>query len=548
MARAAPWRQTCPQTIRSIQQLAVLSPLFLLRQSGPAAYIVQESDAKPVQVRLGDPHYCSCKDHQKSRDLCLHICWVLLKKLQLKPFNALSYQLGLVPREMAALLEPPRQERRVSRKPSKAQAESQSSVPRRPVQPDDICPICLLSFRDSKLPVVHCRFSCGNAVHTRCMLQVARHQLDSQDVSSHRLLTCPLCRGPFCRGTELAEAAKRRVALPVARTRGLSPVSSHDVTCVFCRIHPVVGNLYRCLQCPQVLMCPQCVSCPEYAELHSNHGYAVKKDKWQPVRAANWTPSRPVKPRVPSKQVEDEVDTLVLRPCAYCGLGFQVSDVWAGQWKDFLLHKSCVEQLRGDQRACNPRMSGGLPLIDMTTLMGPPEVRVVRLSLTTRPQEPRAPPPELPRAPRPPRQHVSPLRVRPRRTKKKKKSQQIQTDADMDSKLPLSVTLGRALGAQVQPLMAILMSPRARTCSLDSDVSGEEEHSDEDEKTSSKAKVPLLSITSLELPELAPARNPQCQLVRRVRTSVRRTRQPAPCAVAAAQNIACAGHGLSARK
>lgn len=32
----------------------------------------------------------------------------------------------------------------------------------------------------------------------------------------------------------------------------------------------------------------------------------------------------------------------------------------------------------------------------------------------------------------------------------------------------MSVTLGRALGAQVQPLMAILMSPRVRTCSLDS--------------------------------------------------------------------------------
>lgn len=35
-------------------------------------------------------------------------------------------------------------------------------------------------------------------------------------------------------------------------------------------------------------------------------------------------------------------------------------------------------------------------------------------------------------------------------------------------RLPMSVTLGRALGAQVQPLMAILMSPRVRTCSLDS--------------------------------------------------------------------------------
>lgn len=46
--------------------------------------------------------------------------------------------------------------------------------------------------------VVHCRYSCGNAVHTRCMVQVARHQLASDDVSTARLLTCPLCRSVSC--------------------------------------------------------------------------------------------------------------------------------------------------------------------------------------------------------------------------------------------------------------------------------------------------------------------------------------------------------------
>ncbi|XP_054272502.1 E3 ubiquitin-protein ligase ZSWIM2-like [Macrosteles quadrilineatus] len=194
MARAAAWRQLCPPQVRALQELASLRPLFLLRQSGPTAFIVQEAEEKPVQVRLGDPHHCSCKIHHKSRELCLHICWVLLKKLRLRMSNPLSYQLGLVPRELGDLLEPRGLPRTVPRKPARARAEQQAVVARRPPQSEDLCPICLLPFGDSQLPVVHCRYGCGNAVHTRCMVQVARHQLDSQDLGTDRLLTCPLCR------------------------------------------------------------------------------------------------------------------------------------------------------------------------------------------------------------------------------------------------------------------------------------------------------------------------------------------------------------------
>ncbi|XP_054273597.1 uncharacterized protein LOC128993619 [Macrosteles quadrilineatus] len=212
---------------------------------------------------------------------------------------------------------------------------------------------------------------------------------------------------------------------------------------------------------------------------------------------------------------------------------------------------TCVDQWRADpfrscSLSCKKGPPCGLPMIDLSTLLGPPEVRVVRLSLTTRPQDVRGPT-ELPRAPRPPRLTHSPLRLRPRRTRKKKGQKTSGGDTD-NNKLPLSVTLGRALGAQVQPLMAILMSPRVRSSSLHSDDSAEDERSEDEAKTSPKSKTPLLSITSLELPDLAPARNPACQPVRRVRTSVRRSRPPPPqCTVtnAQAQNISCAGLALT---
>lgn len=35
------------------------------------------------QVFLGDPHSCTCTAFRKEKDLCKHICWILLKKFRL---------------------------------------------------------------------------------------------------------------------------------------------------------------------------------------------------------------------------------------------------------------------------------------------------------------------------------------------------------------------------------------------------------------------------------------------------------------------------------
>jgi hypothetical protein len=44
------------------------------------------------QVLLGDPHVCSCRTYRQERELCLHICWTLLRKLGLRAADPLSYQ------------------------------------------------------------------------------------------------------------------------------------------------------------------------------------------------------------------------------------------------------------------------------------------------------------------------------------------------------------------------------------------------------------------------------------------------------------------------
>jgi hypothetical protein len=53
MARKSGWRLVCPEQVKGRQLLAIFggSRLFLLRQSGPAAYTLQEEGRKkPLQV------------------------------------------------------------------------------------------------------------------------------------------------------------------------------------------------------------------------------------------------------------------------------------------------------------------------------------------------------------------------------------------------------------------------------------------------------------------------------------------------------------------
>ena len=68
--------------------------IYILREVGPTGFLLkEESETRNVQVFLGDPHRCTCATFKKEKDLCKHICWVLLKKFRLSPRDPSNYLL-----------------------------------------------------------------------------------------------------------------------------------------------------------------------------------------------------------------------------------------------------------------------------------------------------------------------------------------------------------------------------------------------------------------------------------------------------------------------
>ncbi|RZF48436.1 hypothetical protein LSTR_LSTR016838 [Laodelphax striatellus] len=78
---------------------------------------------------------------------------------------------------------------------------------------------------------------------------IAKHQLESRNECLQ--IICPLCRGDFGTMSELRSA--KLSSNPVRKSNEDEKLASHTgYTCCSCNASPVIGNLYRCLQCTQV--------------------------------------------------------------------------------------------------------------------------------------------------------------------------------------------------------------------------------------------------------------------------------------------------------
>jgi len=83
MSRSIPWRRTCSDAVSWHQDEALSATIFILREIGPTGFLLKDdAEEKKVRVLLGDRHSCSCSQFTKERDLCKHICWILLKKFR----------------------------------------------------------------------------------------------------------------------------------------------------------------------------------------------------------------------------------------------------------------------------------------------------------------------------------------------------------------------------------------------------------------------------------------------------------------------------------
>ena len=88
MSRSVAWRRTCSDAASWHQDEAISATIYILREIGPTGFLLKDdAEDKKVRVFIGDPHKCSCSAFVKERDVCKHICWVLLKKFRVPRHN-----------------------------------------------------------------------------------------------------------------------------------------------------------------------------------------------------------------------------------------------------------------------------------------------------------------------------------------------------------------------------------------------------------------------------------------------------------------------------
>ena len=120
---------------------------------------------------------------------------MLLRKFRVPRENPVTFQLGLVEREINEILQGYLMRQSPETDQSGASSGSHDQLgPQREVGPEDVCPICQEELLGGKsLPLTYCKFGCGKSVHIKCMKIWAEHQKSTGE----KIIRCPLCRENF---------------------------------------------------------------------------------------------------------------------------------------------------------------------------------------------------------------------------------------------------------------------------------------------------------------------------------------------------------------
>ncbi|CAH8512495.1 E3 ubiquitin-protein ligase Zswim2 [Schistosoma haematobium] len=311
-----------PDIVRRNQEEAQNSTLYILKQYGPTFYLLQDGSKQKYKVQLGDVHTCSCGDFTKSRELCVHLCWILIRRFKVDPNNPVSWQSGLVEREISALLDGQHSATNNVTNLTQPKVLNEDKFDEKPsynlqrqIGENDICPICQdYLFSQVRLPVTFCRKNCGNSLHIRCMKVWTDYQRKQNPLGLMDYVKCPICRGDFAplhvlireftenvktdikKSTEpkhihnmtiigQANDAQRKLNIETMQTR------HSNTRCLSCLCSPILGNIYRCEICYQLgqdenlnpFLCSLCFR----SNKHLQHGLYVYREtshgKWLEV-------------------------------------------------------------------------------------------------------------------------------------------------------------------------------------------------------------------------------------------------------------------------
>lgn len=286
MSRSVAWRRTCNDVVFWRQCQALNATIYILRETGPTGFLLkEEGETKPVKVFLGDPHSCTCTSFMKDRDLCKHICWLILKKFRVPQNNPVTWQLGLVEREINDILfgatakqrKTPVRRWAASGPPGTTgfTADGRPTIQQREIGDDDCCPICQDELLGKHQPVTYCKFGCGNSIHIKCMKIWADHQ----KTSGEKTIKCPFCREDFG-PIELLKAESRNAMGVPAGGR----MDRHlNTRCQSCQVSPIEGKCYRCTACTDFHLCQSCFN----TSIHTSHPFEYRhkrNQRWRPAQ------------------------------------------------------------------------------------------------------------------------------------------------------------------------------------------------------------------------------------------------------------------------
>ncbi|CAF3887420.1 unnamed protein product [Adineta steineri] len=273
MARVSSYRVGCTQKCLQAQNDALNSTFFILRQTGPTAFVIKGNDERIFKVFLGDQHQCTCFAFQRDRELCKHICWLLLKRFRIPRTNPILWQRGLVEREINELLRGLTSDDDERYKLNHNYRHDigidvNNIVEQRPISENDVCPICQDEFLIKKLPVTYCRHGCGNNVHIKCM----KIWLDHQVSTGEKKIKCPLCREIFGTPEQLKEEFRTN------DDEQTEKFSIHlGYSCHRCRSCPIRGKCYKCTTCQDYFLCQTCFN----LNIHNEHSFDYREKSYQ---------------------------------------------------------------------------------------------------------------------------------------------------------------------------------------------------------------------------------------------------------------------------
>jgi len=276
MSRGATYRSRPTEDVIRTMSEANESTFFLIQETGPTSFVLQNEREVKVRVRVGSTIHCSCGGGIKEH--CVHTMFTLIKIFRVPPDNPLAWQLGFIDNEIDWLCKNRFNPYNKAKAKPVQHAEETAELKRISLTDEMCCAICQDDLRDDQI-LTYCKSGCGHNFHSRCMKVWADHKTTNGDK-----VTCPLCRCEFSLDF-LRDLNKK--TLEIKKKRVISNVHA-DTQCSLCRVTPITGERFHCVVCQMLDFCGKCYRLGS----HQHHPFIMRKRPSDP-----WQPAEPVDPQ-----------------------------------------------------------------------------------------------------------------------------------------------------------------------------------------------------------------------------------------------------------